>query len=245
MGNTILAHTLYSCSKITIDPESIFSNYGDAHAISKYNNTNLIAWHYEEYPRQDCTVIIKILCNDWDELLQLKMSYSKYWKKTPDVGNFSEFKFTDAVDSTWLENLTIKYWNMFSNNKLNNQTTLSDITLTEYLSGKTDKLQNVVRLLGWTWDSTKSDIFYKVVLKNNLKYFNWVDSIKIIINDSLKNKIIDVNLDFWEKAVIIAKICDLQNINPQLLHWNTEEYFLNNNQSLIKSLKRLKHGKTI
>jgi hypothetical protein len=245
MGNTILAHALYSCSKIIIDPEVIFSPEGNTHAISKYNNTNLIAWHYEENPRNDVKVILKIICKDWDELLRTKMSYSKFAKKVPKVGNFNEFGFTDAIDSSWIENLTIKYWTIFQNVKLNSISTIYDITLNEYVSGNTDKLQNAIRLCNWDWDSKKSNTFYKIMMKNNLKYFNWLDSIKLIVNACLDYKSIATNIEFWEKAIILAKVCELTNINPQQLHWNTEEYFLNNNLSLINSLKRLKHGKTI
>ena len=245
MGNTILAHALYSCSKITIDPELIFSPEGNTHAISKYNNTNLIAWHCEENPRNDVEVILKVVCKDWDELLRTKMSYSKFFKKVPDVGNFTEFGFTNAINSSWIENLTIKYWTIFQNIKLNNINTVYNITLNEYISGNTDKLQNATRLCNWKWDSKKSDIFYNIMLKNNLKYFDWLDLIKLIVDKCLTYKIIDFNIEFWEKALIIAKVCELANINPQQFHWNTEEYFLNNNLSLINSLKRLKHGKTI
>jgi len=245
MGNTILAHALYSCSKLIIDPDILFSLEGNAHAINNHNKTNLISWHCDEYPRSDVKIVMKILCKDWDELLRLKMSYSKYWKKLPNVGNFSEFGFTDAVGSSWLENLTMKYWTMFQNNKMNSAHTMSEIVLGEYLSGNTNKLQCMTEQQGWHWDLTKSNNFYKIMLQKNAQYFDWLITIKSIVANCLENKFVNINLEFWEKAITIAKVCDMSNINPQLLHWNTEEYFVNNNLSLINSLKRLKHGQTI
>jgi len=245
MGNTILAHALYSCSKLVIDPDVLFSLEGNAHAVNAYNKTNLIAWHCEEYPRLDVKIVMKILCRDWDELLRLKMSYSKYWKKLPTFGNFSEFGFTNAVDSSWMENLTMKYWTMFQNNKMNNVHNMSEIVLGEYLLGNTNKLQFMTKQQGWCWDLTKSNNFYKIMLQKNAQYFDWLTTIKSIVANCLENNVINSNLEFWEKAITIAKVCDMSNINPQLLHWNTEEYFVNNNLSLINSLKRLKHGKTI
>ena len=83
------------------------------------------------------------------------------------------------------------------------------------------------------------------MLQKNAQYFDWLTTIKSIVANCLENNVINSNLEFWEKAITIAKVCDMSNINPQLLHWNTEEYFVNNNLSLINSLKRLKHGKTI
>jgi len=245
MGNTILAHILYSCAKIQIDPELIFSFEGNAHAINDYNNTNLIAWHCEEFPKDDMEIILKVVCNDWDELLRLKMSYSKFYKKVPDKGNFQDFNFTNASESSHIENLTIKYWTMLQSVKLKNIDKVADITLSEYISGNVDKLQNTAKFHNWNWDSEKSKTFYQIMLIHNSKYFDWLDKIKILVNNCLEYNIVSTSLHFWEKALILAKICEITHINPQLLHWDTQEYFSNNNLSLINSLKRLKHGKTI
>jgi hypothetical protein len=109
MGNTILAHALFSCGQIELDLDNFFSNKGDAHAIEKINRTNLIAHHLIEYPDSSLTCVAQVVCQDWWEILRIKMSYSKWYKTTPMLNNMSTF-FPFYVD---VEKEQQQLWNQF------------------------------------------------------------------------------------------------------------------------------------
>lgn len=88
MGNTLLAHILYACGKCTHD--NVFSEEGHAHAIEKFNNTNLTSNHQIEYPIQG-KCLIEFRAHDWYEILRQKLSYEKWHKQYPDANNYKEF----------------------------------------------------------------------------------------------------------------------------------------------------------
>ena len=48
MGNTVLAHILYSCNQVDLDLDTFFSDVADAHLINKYNDTALTSMHLDE-----------------------------------------------------------------------------------------------------------------------------------------------------------------------------------------------------
>ena len=58
MGNTVLAHVLYSCGQVELDLENFFSDTGNSHKISKLNQTELIAHHLIEFPNSDLKCIL-------------------------------------------------------------------------------------------------------------------------------------------------------------------------------------------
>lgn len=91
MGNTILAHALYACNQTDLDLLTFFSHTSDAHKIRFYNNTNFVAWHLVEYPKDDCNCVVQIICQGWSEVLRIKMSYSKWFKEFPNLQNFEKF----------------------------------------------------------------------------------------------------------------------------------------------------------
>lgn len=97
MGNTLLAHILYACGKCTHD--DVFNAQGDAHAIEKFNNTNLTRNHQIEQPMQgEC--LIEFRTYDWYEILRHKFSYEKWHKKYPTVKNYKQLgiKFPPPKD---------------------------------------------------------------------------------------------------------------------------------------------------
>jgi len=97
MGNTILAHALFSCGQIDLDLDNFFSSKGDSHAIQKINKSNLTACHLIEFPDSSLTCVAQVVCQDWWEILRLKMSYSKWCKTTPMLDNITMF-FPYCVD---------------------------------------------------------------------------------------------------------------------------------------------------
>lgn len=92
MGNTVLTHMLYACDQISIDTENFFDQHsGHAHKIARINHTVLAARHLLEAPDQDAECVLEILCNDWDEILRIKLAYAKWHKATPDLTNYQDF----------------------------------------------------------------------------------------------------------------------------------------------------------
>lgn len=109
MGSTMLAHALFSCGQIELDLENFFSSRGDAHAIEKINKSNLIARHLIEYPDSSLTCVAQVVCQDWWEILRIKLSYSKWYKTTPVLDNITTF-FPYCVD---VEKEQQQLWNEF------------------------------------------------------------------------------------------------------------------------------------
>lgn len=109
MGSTILAHALFSCGQMDLDLDNFFSSKGDAHAIRKINKSNLIAHHLIEYPDSSLTCVAQVVCQDWWEILRIKMSYSKWYKTTPMLDNITMF-FPYCVD---VEKEQQRLWHQF------------------------------------------------------------------------------------------------------------------------------------
>lgn len=116
MGNTILAHVLFASGQTDFDVDNFFSSKGDAHNISRYNHTDLVAHHLLEFPDSDLTCVLQIISTGWDEILRTKMSYSKWHQSTPSLHNYMKFfqnscridrvglwnEFYDAIkDASW------------------------------------------------------------------------------------------------------------------------------------------------
>lgn len=245
MGNTILAHALYACSKSNFEPSALFSYVGHAHNITRYNKTNVIAAHLDYLPQPNVVQILEIKCVDWYEILRVKFSYAKWWLDTPRENHFLKFGFTEPKNGNWLEHLSIKYHTFL---QLAKDTTSQSPTflLGDYLTNKLNPLRNAVEKIGWEWDSDRSDIFYNEMMLHNRCYIDWLEPIKTIVHACVSRTPIDTNLDFWEQAIVIAKVCDIENIHPSSLHWDSYGCFLDtNNVSLIESLERIKDGKTI
>jgi hypothetical protein len=97
MGNTILAHALFACNQIDIDLTTFFSESGNAHAIYKINQTNLIAWHLIEHPKNNVKCVLEVISLDWWEVLRIKMSYQKWFGKSPTASNISTF-YNHVID---------------------------------------------------------------------------------------------------------------------------------------------------
>lgn len=245
MGNTILAHAVYACSESTFEPSSLFSDVGHAHKIWQYNKTNTIAWHADFDPRDDVTIMLNIVCLDWYEALRIKFSYSKWYLDIPSKGNFLKFGFIEPEDDTWAKHLTKNYHTLFQLAK--NITYQSPIFLLgDYLTGELTPLRSAVEKIGWKWDVDRSNAFYNEMISRNRCYIDWLDSIKTVTDACVSRIPVETKLDFWEQALVTAKVCDIENIHPDSLHWDDYGCFLDtNNVSLIESLERIKNGKTI
>ena len=115
MGNTIYAHIVYACNKIELDLNSLFSpSLGHAHAVRKMYSDKLFPIHMIEQPElvpADGVCILEIKTSLWYKLLEIKMGYSKFLLKTPDLANVLDFFQIDDQTSTD-QNL----WNQFYQN---------------------------------------------------------------------------------------------------------------------------------
>jgi len=91
MGNTVLAHVLYSCGQVELDLENFFSDTGNSHKISKLNQTELIAHHLIEFPNSDLKCILQLRSDEWFSILQVRMSYFKWYNDVPALSNLTDF----------------------------------------------------------------------------------------------------------------------------------------------------------
>lgn len=107
MGYTVLAHALFSCNKIDIELDTFFSPQGNSHRIYEINNTNLTAHHMIELPDNDIQCIIELVPDEWNNVLRLKMSYSKFFNDFPTPTNYKKFfNRSDIIideDVSWKE----------------------------------------------------------------------------------------------------------------------------------------------
>ena len=300
MGNTILAHILYSCEKVDLNVDDFFSNSGNSHKISTLNATNLTATHLLEFPNSELNCIIQLYSDDWNLPLQYKMSYEKWHGDIPTLDNYTKFFNVHNVDDSdrlwqeyyaqykdpqWpecvsyqavqflpeyiqkeiyqtyrhpeefvitnnkklLEFLSKCYFDRFTSPIAEPFLNAELYPLSKYFLNNCDILKNKIeKVFGWTWNQTKSNFFHGHVMNQNSRYFSWLTSIKHIYNQTINFYECQTHIDIWEKAIIIAKICEYFKLDPMNLNWNSNGCFLdNNNVSLINYLKEVKHGQAI
>lgn len=297
MGNTLLAHVLYSCNQVDLDIDNFFSPLGDAHQIQNLliNKTNLSCWHLIEYPIPGAECLIEFTATKWMQILQYKMAYSKWRRCYPQEDNYSNFFITKVneveesrklwqefyqnfKDPSWGECLTFAdivnlpvvvqkeildvYKEPNKNFSVLNLLTISyydllvdyhrlrfsgsvEYTLKEYLSADFTIVKRTIQdTLSWNWNDYRSQQFHQQVLKVNCKYLDWLAKIINVFNQCIRIKETEVDLELWEKAIVLSKVCQHFNKHPNQLDWNNESCFLDkNNVSLIKNLKEVNHGR--
>lgn len=298
MGNTLLAHILYSCCKIDIDFNNFFSTEGNSHHINYLsNNLELVANHLLEFPDPGVTCLIELTTSGWTTVLRHKMSYAKWHKKYPSEYNYSEFfkiiiDHSTCRDKLWqefyqlykdpqwpecstyaeitnltpdiqneilqvylhpdknysvLNLLTISYYDILKKNHVLNFPKATEYKLEDYLDSKFDSVKTAIHdKLNWSWDDRLSRNFHRHVLRANSVYLKWLENIVEVFTQCVNFTPIDVELEFWERAILIARICQHFSIHPNSLDWNGNHCFLKkNNVSLILHLKEINNGKTI
>ena len=238
MGHTIVAHALFSCNQIDVDPNILFSSVADAHLINHHNTSSLRCIHTIEHPKRAIgKQILSVTCNGWDEVLRKIFSYHKHYKFFPKHDNLTDF--FPVVDPTVvpLEFLTLAYFDSYDTVR---PTHVPTMTLGQYLEYNIDELKQCLSdNLGWSWDDEKGKFFHQCVLEKNKNYLQtWID-IQTLTNDILQYCEQSCNLDFWIKAVVISMVCKQRNIHPSILHWNEYEFLNNDTSSLIQSIKRV------
>jgi hypothetical protein len=302
MGNTILAHALYSCNQIDLDLNNFFNSNGNAHNIAAYNKTNLTAGHLIEYPDNSLTCILQVKCSDWSELLRIKMSYSKWFCDVPTFKNYKKFNFlclssykTDEIrlwdefyqafkDPSWpecptptdvahlpkliqqeiannyqlpkkitlhdskmfVEWLTMTYYDSFNKQLVVDFKDVTVLDLTDYIGNNLKNLINSCSVnLKWQWDSDRSREFHKRMIDVNQEYLNWLEEIKIAVNSVINHDNIKTTFDLWEQALILAKCCQILDLNPRALKWTTDSCSFDKNNIYLKQFLRTNYGQTI
>jgi len=295
MGNTVLAHVLYSCDQVEIDLENFFSDTGNSHNLYKLNYTKLKARHLVEFPEPDLDCILQLRSDNWFHILQFRMSYSKWYTSVPTLSNLDNFfdrkiqikddwvKFYSAVrDPSWPDCISyeeIYKLPKYAQEEIQNtyqlpktsMATESDLVeflsetyfdmlmhpyhpffdapvyqLSDYFEKNVQALEQIAERLNWNYNYRRSDDFYFAMLKANQNHLSWLDNIKQVHNNVINSIQSSVDLQPWERAVTIAKICITLGRHPNTLNWQDSHCFLdNNNITLIKSLQGNHHGKTI
>jgi hypothetical protein len=110
--------------------------------------------------------------------------------------------------------------------------------LSDYFSKKIHPLEQIAKQLKWKYNHQRSDNFYSAMLKANQPHLSWLENIKQVHNNVVNLIHASVDLQPWERALAIAKICITLGHHPRVLNWQDSHCFLdNNNITLIKSLQ--------
>lgn len=288
MGNTVLAHVLYSCQKKSFDLAGFFSPMGDAHNISKLSldTDQLTAKHLLEYPDSSVDCLIELKSHDdWIRILTVKMGYDKWKKCYPTVSNYRDFfNVIDNNDKLWqdfylsfkdpswpdcvkfehvsdlpgkiqeeihsvyklpgvdqdsvLNTLSLAYYGILTQESILNFSDTVEYQLDNYLNKNFDILKQVVNTkLGWSWNNQLSDEFYNAMIVANKQYFDWLDKFKQIFDSCIRKQSIHVELEFWERSALIAKLCKHFNITPNALEWNKQTFLLESTKSVIEAFE--------
>ncbi len=156
------------------------------------------------------------------------------------------FKITN--DAELMEFLSATYYDSWAKPVVSVYPDTLWYPLSDYFANNLELLKQKIAsvLPHWRWNQDKSNQFHEQVLHINQRYFDWLSKIKTAVEHVIHMQEQSVDLAIWEKAMVVAKSCKYFGINPRTLHWNTTNCFLlQNNVTLINSLKRLKHGKTV
>lgn len=289
MGNTVLAHVLFSCNKASLDLDNFFSITGNSHNIRFFNNTELTALHLLEYPNKDANCILQLKSKGWFRVLQYKFSYCKWHRAYPNINNwnkFFEYKPIDNQDQLWNEfysNIKDETWpecNTFEDIKFlpeyvqtevkqlfctpaNNISTDNQLLvflafcyydlltkdelvkfdapvywLNDYFDYNLSTLIEISKKLNWSWEEELSKRFYNKMLEANARYLQWLNNIKQYHDLTISGDICLTNLDIWEKALVIAKVCQTLSYNIRKLNWQDSDCYLGqDNATIIKLLQ--------
>jgi hypothetical protein len=146
-----------------------------------------------------------------------------------------------------LEFLSKNYYDQIQKKVTKNFNTSVIYLLGDYFDNNYDVLKTLATdKFGWKWNQLLSNQFYTKMLEANAKHLNWLADMKSIYNATVNLSKVNVNLEFWERAMLIGKLCQHFNMNPEQLNWSDQNCFLSdNNVSLLNYFKKVNHGKTI
>ena len=206
-----------------------FTNVLDFFAINKQQIDHKKMWQelYQNFKDPSWPI-----CNTYNDVQLLATNiqteiYKNY--KTPEIG---------ITNNNWISLLTFAYYDVLLSSKNHQSMFGGDIfLLDDYFSSKIDVIKNQITCyLGWVWDDQKSAIFQQHVLKNNQVYVDWLDNLKELFSKTVDKQLVQITIDPWEKALLIAMFCAQYNKDPRELPWDTIDK-LNSNKELINIFK--------
>jgi hypothetical protein len=288
MGNTVLAHVLFSCNKAKLDLDNFFSATGNSHNIRHINTTELTAKHLIEFPDNNTTCILQLKSDNWFNILQYKFSYVKWRNEVPTISNWNKFFkqivessdqewqqfYSDVKDESWPECESYNNINSLPDHILTEvkrlyQPSITEITtdeqlleflticyfdgiskptkfefdapvywLSDYFEHNIEPLIQISKMLNWQWDDVLSKQFHTKMLEINARYLAWLDTVKQYHDQIVSGIVCPINLDLWEKALLIAKVCQTLHCNPRDLKWQDSGCFLEHDSATLIKLLR-------
>jgi hypothetical protein len=179
-------------------------------------------------------------CDSYKEILNLPKYVQEEIQNTyrpPNVLLRNESNLVEFLSETYFDQLLCPYCPTFD---------APVYQLSDYFFKRIQALEQVAEQLKWKYNHKRSDNFYSAMLNANQIHCAWLENIKRVHNNVINSTPASVDLQPWERALTIAKICITLGCHPNSLNWQDSHCFLdNNNITLIKSLQGKYHGKTI
>lgn len=153
--------------------------------------------------------------------------YSTY--KPPEV---------EITESNWWNLLTIAYYDNLQQSKdLRSSFGGHPYLLDNYFVNDLTIVKNIIQTqFGWVWNDEKSDAFNRAAMEANQPYINWLKYMQSLHDKTINGQLEQIELEAWEKALLLAKICVYYSIDPKDLQWDNIND-LNTNQTLIEHFK--------
>ena len=171
-------------------------------------------------------------CASYEEIYKLPKYIQEEIQNTyqpPNLLLTTESDLVEFLSETYFNMLMISYRPAFD---------APVYRLSDYFSKKIQPLEHIAEQLKWQYNHQRSDNFYSAMLKANQSHLSWLENIKQVHNNVVNLIHASVDLQPWERALAIAKICITFGRHPNTLNWQDSHCFLdNNNITLIKSLQ--------
>lgn len=96
------------------------------------------------------------------------------------------------------------------------------LLLQDYLDGDVQILQQqAVKYLGWNWNRGKSLEFYHHLMNANRVHLDWLANMQDLFNKTTNAIVVDCQLETFEQACLIAKLCRRYQVHPSQLPWDS------------------------
>lgn len=125
------------------------------------------------------------------------------------------------IEDNFVELISIAlYDHLCNDNSVNPRFNGEVLLLQDYLDGDMQILeQQAVRHLGWEWNRKKSLEFYCQLIEANKMHLDWLANLQQIFYDIVNERAVDCDLEPFEQALLIAKLCRRYQIHPAHLPW--------------------------
>jgi hypothetical protein len=171
-------------------------------------------------------------CNSLDDV--------KFLPKRIQDEVYTTYKPPDLTISSenFIEILTISIYDHLRNTESSNSQFNGEILLLrDYLAGDTQILEHQsCRYIGWKWDQKKSFEFYRHMVQANRAHLSWLKDLKSVFWKVINQQVCELDLQLYEVALLITKLCRLCQTHPSELPWSSLKA-TDSTQCLIDFLK--------